>query len=76
MESKFENNLKAFTEHVKMVKKLAKGKAPAKGPGYFSSDAVVQGRDGNQWKTARVYHVDTSDGYLDEQYELVWVPAF
>jgi hypothetical protein len=68
----FENDVNAFTAHVKELKNLAKCKSPAKSPGSYSSDQIVIGRDGNQWKNARVYHIDTSSGYLDERYVLVW----
>jgi len=69
---RFENDVNAFTTCVKALKNLAKGKAPTKAPGCYSSDTIVTGRDGNQWKNARVYYIDTSDGYSDERYQLVW----
>jgi len=70
--TRFENDFNAFNTQVKILKNLAKGKSPAKSPGYYSSHEIIIGRDGNLWKNARVYHIDTSDGFLDERYVLVW----
>jgi len=68
----FDNNMDAFKTYVKSLKNLAKNNAPAKSPGYYHSGDVVIGRDGNPWKTTRVYHIDITDGYRNECYELVW----
>ena len=73
MATRFENDMDAFTKHVKNLKKLSRGNAPAKSPGCYTSDEIVTGRDGNLWMNFRVYHTDTSDGYSDERYELLWV---
>ena len=73
MSDMFENDMNAFTARVKTLKTLARGNAPSKAPGYYSSDNVVKGRDGNMWKIHRVYHVDTSSDYCDERYTLVWI---
>jgi len=69
---RFENDVSAFMTQVKTLKNLAKGKSPAKSPGSYSPNVIITGRDGNEWEKVRVYHIDTSDGYIDERYELVW----
>jgi hypothetical protein len=58
-------------EHIKELKKLARGKAPANSPGHYSDSDVVVGRDGQQWRTHRVYF----DYNGEERYELVWTLA-
>jgi hypothetical protein len=63
----------AFKTQVKNIKSLARGCAPAKSPGYYSCTAIETGRDGNLWNTCRVYHLNNTDGYNDEIYELVWI---
>ncbi len=68
MSTRFED-AKAFTQCVKNLKKLSRGNAPTKSPGCYTSDDVVTGRDGNQWRNHRVYCVDDTG---DERYELVW----
>jgi hypothetical protein len=72
MEARFDNDIDGFTKYVKSLKNLAKGKAPVKSPGHYSSDQTVKGRDENMWKTMRVYYID-QDG--DERWELVWIIA-
>ena len=64
-------DVNAFKTRVKEFNKLSKGKGPAKGPGYYSSDAIVTGKDGQQWKKISVFFDDNGD----ERYELVWVLA-
>ena len=63
-------SMNSFKTCVKEFKKLSKGLCPAKGPGYYSPEAVVIGRDGQQWKKISVFVVDENG---DERYELVWV---
>ena len=75
MASRFENDMEAFTKQVKSLKNLARGNAPSKSPGCYSSHEIVNGRDGNMWRNFRVYHTDTLGGYCDERYELVWIRA-
>ena len=72
MEARFDNDIDGITKHVKSLKNLAKGKAPVKSPGHYSSDQIVKGRDENMWKTMRVYYIDS---YGDERWELVWIIA-
>ena len=69
METRFDN-IDDFTKHVKSLKNLARGKAPVKSPGHYSSNDIVKGRDENRWRNFRVYYIDASG---DERYELVWV---
>jgi hypothetical protein len=57
-----------FKMEVKAYKDMAKGKAPAKAPGHYSSDVSVKGRDGKMWRTFRVYQIGG-----EGRYELVWV---
>ena len=62
----------AFKNRVKEFNKLSRGKGPAKGPGYYSSDQIVTGRDGKQWKNLSVFFEDNNG---EERWVLVWVLA-
>ena len=65
-------DMNQFLNHVKQLKKLAKGNAPVKSPGHYSDNDVVIGRNGKTWRTQRVYYYPDND---IERYELVWVEA-
>ena len=72
MESKIVyTDVNDFKNRVKEFKKLSRGNCPAKAPGCYSPDAIVTGRDGQQWRKIRIFFDDSGD----ERYELVWVLA-
>jgi hypothetical protein len=48
----------AAEDFIKLLKKLARGKAPPKAPGYFTHNSIVDGRDGNKWQTIHVIYDD------------------
>ena len=51
----------------KVLKKLARGNAPSKAPGNFTTNDIVIGRDGNKWYIIRVYET-----YPEERYTVEW----
>jgi hypothetical protein len=63
-------DLTQFNNHVKELKKLARGNAPSKAPGNYSETDIITGRDGCSWRTHRVIYYPEND---IERYELVWI---
>ena len=57
------DSMDALIKLQKDLRKLSRGKAPAKSPGHYNHHSIVVGRDGNRWQTV---HITCEDSFTTE----------